>query len=338
MQQGSVDLYTNAMVREVISDGSGKATGVSYINKADKKEYQIRAKVVVLGASACESARILLNSKSAIHPDGLANGSGMVGRYLHDSTGASRTAIIPDLFNRERYNEDGVGGEHVYAPWWLDNQKQEFPRGYHLEFWGGMSMPSYGFGFGMESIRQYVMDEMGKPSRNGGYGTGLKKDIRSIYGATVGIAGRGESVPQYDNYCEIDPETVDEFGIPVLRFNYNWTDHEVKQARHMQDTFEEVLTSMGGKLLGSKLGEEAQYGLETPGRIIHEVGTTRMGDDPDTSVLNKYAQAHECDNLFVVDAGSFVSQADKNPTWTILALSWRTSDYIVDQFKKRNLG
>lgn len=338
MQQGTVDLHTNAMVREVTTDASGKATGVSYINKADKKEYQIRAKVVVLGASACESARILLNSKSASHPDGLANDSGMVGRYLHDSTGASRSAIIPELIGRERYNEDGVGGAHVYSPWWLDNQKQEFPRGYHLEFGGGMSMPSYGFGFGMESIRQYVMDEMGNPSRNGGYGAGLKKDIRSIYGAAVGIAGRGESVPQYDNYCEIDPETVDEFGIPVLRFNYNWTDHEVNQARHMQGTFEEVLTSMGGKLLGSKPGEESQYGLEAPGRIIHEVGTTRMGDDPDTSVLNKYAQAHECDNLFVVDAGSFVSQADKNPTWTILALSWRTSDYIVDQLKKRNIG
>ncbi|REL32954.1 GMC family oxidoreductase [Rhodohalobacter sp. SW132] len=338
MQHGSVDLFTNAMVREVTTDSSGNATGVSYINKVDQKEYKINAKVVVLGASACESARILLNSKSSSHPDGLANGSGMVGRYLHDSTGASRSAIIPELMGRERYNEDGTGGAHVYAPWWLDNQQQEFPRGYHLEFGGGMSMPSYGFGFGMESIRQYVVDQMGNPSRNGGYGTGLKKDIRSIYGATVGIAGRGESVPQYDNYCEIDPGTVDEFGIPVLRFNYNWTEHEVKQARHMQETFEEVLTSMGGIVLGNKPGEESQYGLEAPGRIIHEVGTTRMGDDPDTSVLNKYGQAHECDNLFVVDAGSFVSQADKNPTWTILALSWRTSDYIVDQLHKRNIG
>jgi choline dehydrogenase-like flavoprotein len=179
---------------------------------------------------------------------------------------------------------------------------------------------------------------MGNPSRNGGYGAGLKNDIRKIYGATVGVAGRGESVTQYDNYCEIDPDTVDEFGIPVLRFNYNWTENEVKQARHMQDTFEELLTSMGGELLGSKPGEESQYGLEAPGRIIHEVGTTRMGDDPNTSVLNKYSQAHECDNLFVVDAGPFVSQADKNPTWTIMALSWRTSDYIVDQLNKQNIG
>lgn len=337
MKQGSVDLYTLAMVREVTTDDKGKATGISYISKKDKQEYQIKAKAVVLGASACESARILLNSKSSAHPNGLANGSGMIGRYLHDSTGASRSAIIPGLIDRKRYNEDGVGGAHVYAPWWLDNKKQEFPRGYHLEFGGGMSMPSYGFGFGMDSLRNYIVDEMGNPSPNGGYGKGLKRDIRRMFGTTVGIAGRGESVAQYDNYCEIDADTVDEFGIPVLRFNYNWTEHEVKQAKHMQETFEDLLTSMGGTLLGNKPGPDSQYGLAAPGRIIHEVGTTRMGNDPGTSVLNKYAQAHECENLFVVDGGPFVSQADKNPTWTILALSWRTSDYIVDQLKKQNI-
>ncbi len=338
MKKGSVELYTNAMVREVTTDKNGRATGVSYISKEDRQEYQVRAKVVVLGASACESARILLNSRSSAHPNGLANGSGVVGRYLHDSTGASRSALIPALLDRDRYNEDGVGGAHIYAPWWGENQKLDFPRGYHLEFWGGMGMPSYGFGFGMEGLRHYILDEMGKPSPNGGYGAGLKRDIRKIYGSTIGVAGRGESVPQYDNYCEIDPHTVDEWGIPVLRFNYNWTDYEVKQAKHMQDTFEELLTSVGGELLGSKPGPESKYGLEAPGRIIHEVGTTRMGNDPRTSVLNKYAQAHECDNLFVVDGGPFVSQADKNPTWTILALSWRTSDYIIDQLKKQNLG
>lgn len=338
MKKGSVELYTNAMVREVTTDKNGRATGVSYISKEDRQEYQVRAKVVVLGASACESARILLNSRSSAHPNGLANGSGVVGRYLHDSTGASRSALIPALLDRDRYNEDGVGGAHIYAPWWGESQKLDFPRGYHLEFWGGMGMPSYGFGFGMEGLRHYILDEMGKPSPNGGYGAGLKRDIRKIYGSTIGVAGRGESVPQYDNYCEIDPHTVDEWGIPVLRFNYNWTDYEVKQAKHMQDTFEELLTSVGGELLGSKPGPESKYGLEAPGRIIHEVGTTRMGNDPRTSVLNKYAQAHECDNLFVVDGGPFVSQADKNPTWTILALSWRTSDYIIDQLKKQNLG
>ena len=337
MKRGQVDLYTNAMVREVMTDSSGLATGVIYVDKNEMKEYSVEARVVVLGASACESARILLNSKSRQHPNGLANGSGVVGHYLHDSTGADRMAILPELIDRERYNEDGVGGMHVYTPWWLDNDKVDFPRGYHMEYWGGMSMPLYGTGFGMDATRQYIKDEFGNPSPNGGYGKGLKQDIRKLYGSAVGISGRGESVAMYENYCEIDPGTVDKYGIPVLRFNYTWSDYERRQAQHMHDTFEEILTSMGGILMGEKPGEEDDFGLHAPGRIIHEVGTTRMGDDPATSVLNKYSQAHECKNLFVVDAGSFVSQADKNPTWTILALSWRASDYIVDEMKKGNL-
>lgn len=337
MQRGKVDLFTMAMVREVTTNDEGLATGVVYIDKRDMKEYRINARTVALGASACETARIMLNSRSKAHPDGIGNGSGIVGRYLHDSTGADRMAILPNLIDRDRYNEDGVGGLHVYSPWWLDNSKLDFPRGYHLEFWGGMGMPMYGTGFGMDTMRQYVKDEMGNPSPNGGYGAGLKRDIRKLWGSTVGVSGRGECIARYDNYCEIDPGTVDKYGIPVLRFNYTWSDHERKQARHMHDTFEELLTAMGGIVMGSKPGAEQDYGLHTPGRIIHEVGTTRMGNDPSTSVTNQYGQTHECKNLFVVDAGTFVSQADKNPTWTILALSWRTSDYIVDEMRKGNL-
>ncbi len=337
MKSGQVDLFTHCMVRKVTSDETGKATGVSYVDKRDMQEYKLKARVVVLGASACESARIMFNSKSKIHPDGIGNSSGMLGRYLHDSTGAGRSGIIPEMMNRKRYNEDGVGSNHIYSPWWLDNKKLDFARGYHIEYGGGLGMPSYGFGSNMDVIREYVEDEFGSPSANGGYGEGLKKDIRTLYGSTVSMSGRGESVPQYDNYCEIDPTTVDKFGIPVLRFHYNWTDNEIKQAKHMQDTFEELLLSAGAKLLGTKPGADTQYGLLAPGRIIHEVGTTRMGDDKSTSVLNSNCQAHDCKNLFVVDAGSFVSQADKNPTWTILALSWRTSDFIINEMKSKNL-
>jgi choline dehydrogenase-like flavoprotein len=105
----------------------------------------------------------------------------------------------------------------------------------------------------------------------------------------------------------------------------------------MQDTFEEILTNAGAILLGEKPGADTLYGLAAPGRIIHEVGTTRMGNDPKTSVLNSNSQAHDCKNLFVVDAGPFVSQADKNPTWTILALSWRTSDFIISELNKKNI-
>jgi choline dehydrogenase-like flavoprotein len=337
MRRGKVELYTNAMVRQVRTNDHGDATGVTYINKLDMKEYSINARAVVLGASACETARIMLNSKSKSHPNGVGNSSGIVGRYLHDSTGAGRSAILPALIDRPRYNEDGVGGMHVYTPWWLDNKKLDFARGYHLEYWGGMGMPSYGFGFDMNYLRKYITDEFGNPSPNGGYGVGLKRDIRRFYGAVLGMSGRGESIPQFSNYCEIDNTIVDKFGIPVLKFHYKWTNEEVKQAKHMQDTFEEILISTGATPLGSKPGPESQYGLDAPGRIIHEVGTTRMGENESTSVLNSNCQAHDCKNLFVVDAGPFVSQADKNPTWTIMALAWRTSDYIVDQMKKNNI-
>ncbi|MDA0843090.1 MAG: GMC family oxidoreductase [Bacteroidetes bacterium] len=329
---GQIDLYVNSMVREVLTNDEGKATGVSFVNKEDRKEYNLNAKVVVLAASACSSARILLNSKSAQHPNGLGNSSDVVGRYLHDSTGGGRSAFIPDLINRKpSYNEDGVGGMHVYTPWWLDNKNLDFPRGYHIEVWGGMGMPSYGFGFDPNSLNRFF----GLPV--GGYGDKLRDDVKKYYGSVIGMAGRGESIAMRDNYCEIDPSVVDEWGIPVLRFHYKWSDYERKQAKHMQQTFEEIIHNMGGQLLGEAPGADQDYGLLAPGRIIHEVGTTRMGDDPKNSVVNRYQQLHDANNVFVVDAGPFVSQADKNPTWTILALSWRTSEYIIDQLKKQNI-
>ena len=328
---GKVTLYTDSMVREVTTNREGKATGVNYINKLDRKEYHLKGKIIVMAASACSTARILLNSKSDVHQDGLGNSSGLVGRYLHDSTGASRSVLIPDLIDRQTYNEDGVGGMHVYTPWWLNGKKLDFPRGYHIEVWGGMGMPGYGFGFNPNDLNKVVGGIVG------GYGDSLRDDVKKYYGAVMGISGRGESVPQRDNRCEIDNETVDEWGIPVLKFNYKWTQHEVKQAAHMQDTFEEILDATGGILLGDKPGEDREFGLTKPGEIIHEVGTTRMGDDPKDSVTNKYNQLHDVENVFIMDAGPFVSQADKNPTWTILALAWRASDYLVEQVKKRNI-
>ncbi len=328
---GQIDLYNNAMVREVLTNSEGKATGVSYIDKADRKEYTLRAKVVVLAASACSSARILLNSKSPQHPNGLGNSGNTVGKYLHDSTGSGRSAFVPDLVNRKMYNEDGVGGMHVYTPWWLDNKKLDFPRGYHIEVWGGMGMPNYGFGFNANEYNKFFGLKVG------GYGNSLRSDVKKYYGSVVGFGGRGESIAMEDNYCEIDPSVVDQFGIPVLRFHYNWSDFERKQAKHMHETFDELIHNMGGEALSAAPGADREYGLEAPGRIIHEVGTTRMGNDPKTSVVNQFQQLHDANNVFIVDAGPFVSQADKNPTWTILALSWRTCDYIVEQLKMQNI-
>jgi len=338
LNTGNVEVIANAMAREVLTNASGKATGISYVSKDDMQEYEVTAKVVVLAASACESARLLLNSKSSSHPNGLANSSNVVGKYLHDSTGAGMGGILPKLVGRKRYNEDGVGGLHVYSPWWLDNKKLDFARGYHIEYYGGMGMPGYGFGFGMQNTNGKYPGRDGKQKQAGGYGASLKDDYRYFYGATFGMDGRGEAIAREDNYCEIDPNTVDKFGIPVLRFHYKWSDQEVKQAKHMKETFREIIHKMGGVVTwGDNDGLENDYGLQAPGRIIHEVGTTRMGDDKNKSVLNKFNQAHDCKNLFVMDGGAFVSQADKNPTWTILALAMRASIYLIDEMKKQNL-
>jgi choline dehydrogenase-like flavoprotein len=338
VKTGNLKVITNAMVREVLTGPDGLAKGVSYVDTKSLQEYQVRGKVVILGASACETARLLLNSKSSIHPAGLANSSGIVGKYLHDSTGASLSGFLPQLLDRKRYNEDGVGSVHIYSPWWLDNRKLDFPRGYHIEYGGGMHMPSYGFADDIHALNGTVPGRDGKMKEAGGFGKSLKDDYRRFYGTRFGMAGRGMAIAREDNYCEIDPSgVVDKYGIPVLRFNYKWSDYEIKQAKHMQETFKDIMHQMGAIITSKIQGPETNYGLEAPGRIIHEVGTVRMGDNPAKSALNKYCQAHDCKNLFVVDAAPFVQQGDKNATWTILALAMRTSEYILSQRKKLNV-
>ena len=325
-------VQTDAMAREITVGDDGLANGVIYIDKKTGRENHVRARIVVLAASACESARILLNSKSSRFPQGLGNSTGNVGRYLTDSTGTGVTGFIPAMMDMPPHNEDGVGGMHLYMPWWLDNSKLDFPRGYHIEVGGGRRMPMFGF---MGNIHLYAgMSGSGTPPAGIGYGKKLKDDYRRFYGATVGFAGRGEMIPNADSFCEIDPAVVDKFGIPVLRFHFKWTDYEIKQAKHMQETFRAIIAEMGGTPMSPMPGPEARYGLLPGGQIIHELGVTRMGNDPKTSVVNANCQAHDVKNVFVADAGPFVSQPDKNPTWTILALAWRTSDYIIDQRKK----
>jgi choline dehydrogenase-like flavoprotein len=322
---GRLNIVTGAMVREVLTNNEGLATGVSYVDTRTGQERQVRAKIVVLAASACETARLLLNSRTARHPAGLANSSGNVGRYLTDTVGMSMGGQIPALESLPSYNEDGVGGMHVYMPWWADNRKLDFPRGYHIEVGGGRNMPGYGF---LGGIHRFT---------GGGYGKKLKDDYRRLYGSMVGLSGRGEMVPNKDSYCELDPRTVDKWGTPVLRFHWKWSDYELNQVRHMQRTFTDIIESMGGKVTGRVPGKSRDYGIRVGGEIIHEAGTTRMGKTPATSVLNEWCQAHDCKNLFVTDSGPFVGNAHKNMTWTIMALAMRTSEHIADERKKGNL-
>jgi choline dehydrogenase-like flavoprotein len=323
---GRLRLITGAMARAVSTDPEGFATGVSYVKTTDLTEYQVRARVIVLAASACESARLLLNSKSSRFPTGLANSSGVVGRYLTDSTGSYVGGHIPKLADGVPHNEDGVGGMHLYMPWWLDNKKLDFPRGYHIEFSGGRGQPGFGF---LNSIQRI--------NGVGGYGKKLKDDYRRYYGSVLGFSGRGEMVPNADSYCEIDPDVVDRYGIPVLQFHFQFSDYEYNQAKHMQQTFRQIIADLGGTPLSPMPTRADGFGIDPGGRIIHEVGTTRMGDDPKSSVLNAWCQAHDVKNLFVADGGPFVSNADKNCTWTIMALAMRTATRIAELRKKNEI-
>lgn len=326
---GNLEIRTDAMVREVMTDPDGLATGVSYIDKKTRKEVEVHAKVIVLAASSCETARLLLNSRSSRFPNGLGNSSGLVGKYLMDTVMSDVSGFVPRMMDLPAHNEDGVGGMHLYMPWWNLHKQREnqmpFSRGYHIEFGGGRhGMPMPGVLRGTENLV------------GGGYGGKLKQDCRRVYGSFVHLHGRGEMIPNKDSYCEIDNNVTDQWGIPVLKFHFKWGQDEILMARHMQETFQEIVKAAGGKVIESS-GADKQWGISVGGQGIHEVGGARMGDNPKMSVLNSHCQAWDCKNLFVADGAPFVSLADKNPTLTIMALAWRTAEYIEEQVKKGNV-
>ena len=323
LETGRLEVIDLAMARAITTDQSGTVDGVLYIDKRTGAERRVRCRVLVLAASACESARLLLNSKTVEHPDGVGNSSGVVGRYLMDTVGYDIGGTVPALEGLRRYNSDGAGGAHLYMPWWgwARQEALGFPRGYHIEIGGGYGMPGIG--------------TFGGSARRAGYGVAIKEQARLDYGARVSFAGRGEMIPNEGSFCEIDPNVVDRFGIPVLRFHFQWSDHERRQAQHMRETFTELITLMGGA--PQSPGRRDAAGISIGGSIIHEVGTVRMGDDPRTSALNGFCQAHDARNLFVCDAASFVSNPDKNPTLTINALAWRASEYLAEAMRSGDL-
>ncbi len=325
---GRLDIVCNAMVHRVVLGANGKAQGVRFIDKTSGEEFSASARVVVLAASACESARILLNSRSASFPDGLANSSGKVGRYLMDTVGTDLSGQVPLLENLPPHNEDGADGGHMYAPWWLYGEqlagRSGFARGYHIEFGGGRLMPGLGTGAKLEWLT------------GGSYGRKFKQEVRRYYGSFVGFAGRGEMIPNEHSYCEIDPEAKDRWGIPVLRFHWRWSEHETRQAAHMQRTFAAIIEAMGGRVRG-EVETDGARAIQSGGSVIHEVGGAIMGADPAASVTNRWCRTWDVDNLYVTDGAVFASNADKNPTLTIMALAWRASDHILARMRRREL-
>jgi len=234
---------------------------------------------------------------------------------------------VPALENLPPHNEDGAGGDHFYSPWWLYKEqhagKLDFARGYHIEMGGTRDMPG-----GQNPVPEDLSQ--------GSYGRKFKEDARRYYGSMIGFAARGEMIPNENCYADLDPTVKDKFGIPVLRFHWKWSDHEINQAKHAEKTFAAMIEAMGGTVRGPR-GRRLGQSLENPGKIIHEVGGAIIGADPKKSVCNQWNQTWDVKNLFLCDGAPFASNADKNPTLTIMALSWRACDYLSDEAKKGNL-
>ncbi len=328
---GNLDLLPNTMVREVTIDKQGKASGVTFIDKTTGSDGHVKGRVVVLAASSQESVRLLLNSKSNLFPHGLANSSGKVGKYITDSVSTSFSAHIPAFENMPLHNEDGAGGPHAYVPWTLHAENRNaglgFPGGYHLEFTSGRQMPSLTSVTGFDAIA----------GRGGyAYGSQLKEDARRYFGCRLGFGAQGMMLPNEDSFCEIDPDVKDQWGIPVLRFHWRWSEFELNQAKHQQQRIAALLDALGGRFT-SKPESNPLKALKPGGTVIHEVGGAIMGADPDASVTNQWSQTWDVKNLFMADGAPFACTADKNPTLTIMALAWRAADHLIGELKKGNL-
>ncbi|MBT6031198.1 MAG: GMC family oxidoreductase, partial [Kordiimonadaceae bacterium] len=299
-ETGLLEILTNAVVYKVLMNEEGdKAIGVRYIDSNTGEHKNVYAKVVALAPAAMETSRILLNSKTDKAPDGLANSSGNVGRYLSDTTGAGLTIQIPALENCPPHNEDGVSQPHLYAPWWLHGDDKavggeaDFSGGYKLEvspYGGGRFGPP-----GPNSAFRGML--IGK---QGVYGKRLKDYMRSHYGSVMGIRCLGSMTVTRENRLTLDPDVKDKWGVSVPKFHWQWSDEDFRRTSHMYKSLHELAKNMGAIVVQDRFEEQRKAGkLSGPGGgVNHEVGGCRMGDDPTTSVVNKYSQTHDVSNLY----------------------------------------
>jgi choline dehydrogenase-like flavoprotein len=330
LKSGNLEILPNAMAREVTLDRSGKASGVTFIDKTTGMEHHAKGRVVVIAAGSQESVRLLLNSRSNRFPDGLANSSGKVGKYITDSVASSVSAQIPALENLPVHNEDGTVGQQAYAPWWLAGQQEklDFSGGYKALTVSGRKMPGLSTGRSFDR----VSDADGIP-----FGRKLKEDARRYYGSFQGIGAQGAMAANDDCFSELDPEVKDKWGIPVLRFHWKWSADELRQVAHQQKSMAEILEAMGGRFFSKPHVDDPEKAIKQGGQIIHEVGGAIMGGDPTKSVTNQWCQTWDVPNLIMADGATFPGTADKNPTLTIMAVAYRAADHLIGELKKGNL-
>lgn len=313
---GRMTLRTNSIVRHIIVDtDTGKAKGVAVVDRQTHQEQEFFGKVVIVAGSTLESTRLLLNTKSRQHPNGLGNSSGVLGHYLVDHFGGTgATGMLPTLAGRDPVNEDGKSSG-IFIPRFrnLDAKTKHprFLRGYGYE--GGSSIGAF----------------PGVARRTEGFGSEFKKAVRRWHVAPVGLTTRAHMLSRFENYVEIDPDgVVDAWGIPALRVHIQHSDNEREMGKDAAETAAEILENAGAKEIA------INRNITVPGRIIHELGTARMGADPKKSVLNKYNQVWDAPNVFVTDGAAFVGAANQNPTLTILALTMRACEYLVEEMKR----
>ena len=309
LKTGNCTLLTNAIVSHVKMDPkTNRARGVTYIDRHTRKTYDISSRVVILCAQALESTRVLFNSRTREHPNGLGNSSGLLGKYLMDHAvgGAAGGELTGIDFRKSASDPNRRNGIYVIRFRNLRGEPKHprFIRGYGFQ---GGSSP--GFNFEAE-----------------GFGAIYKRAVKGgIYG--IRLSAFGESLPRLDNYCEIDPHLKDAWGIPALRVHMSHGSNEQAMMEDAAVSAAEMLEAAGARniILNSQLA--------MAGMAIHEVGTARMGHDPRKSVLTPENQTHDIANLFVTDGACFVSSACQNPTLTMMALTARACDHLIERFR-----
>jgi glucoside 3-dehydrogenase (cytochrome c) catalytic subunit len=313
MKSGHCTHIPNAMVYKVLMDSDrNRARGVLYMDRVTRQPKEVRGRVVALCAQSLESVRILLNSSTRQYPNGLGNSSGVLGHYLMDHiTGAGAYGELPNLGSKPNINgpnrPDGIyvirfRNTH-HGP-----RSKDFLRGFGYQGGGGVHFKWNAPGFGAQ-FKQAIKDPV----------TG------------IGIGSFGECLARWDNYVEIDPNVVDTFGIPVLKFHMTYGENEMAILKDAEASAADMLEAAGATNISTHRRPN------TPGYAIHEVGVARMGDDPKGSVLNQFEQSHDVKNLFVLDGAAFPSTACQNPTLTIMAVCVRSCDYMMREMKQGNI-
>jgi choline dehydrogenase-like flavoprotein len=314
LKSGNCTLMPNAVVSHVDMDaGANTARGVTYIDRESRKSVEIRGKSVILCAQALESTRILLNSATPNHLDGLGNSSGALGHYLMDHcVGGGASGELPGMVNGLPTMNAGNRPNGIYVIRFRNVQ-------------GGPKHPRFIRGYGYQGG-----SGAGFHYNAPGFGAAYKERVKEGMDY-ISLGAFGESLPRWDNYIEIDKNLRDAWGIPALRIHMTHGDNERALMEDAAGCGAEMLEAAGAKNI------RLTTKLETPGMAIHELGTARMGRDPKKFVLNEWNQTHDVKNLFVMDGASFVSSACQNPTLSMMAIAVRACDHLTERFKKNEI-